>query len=440
MIEAHRFGLRAEIEQIAPFIENLPKDESVRRFERLSEWKANSADQRRAGITLTLTIANFLASEADFQLLLEELDRLGEETRDGRFDARNELQRDMEFGLFTYQYNLSRATRGTYAERYRLFSELGELPAASEEEFSLSDEHIAEAKRAGFEAAVLLKFLRDFRSGTRRLIVVVGNDRYGRQWAVEPIADLLGDGFSVRYDRVASHGSMRLTVPSARHFEKGRGADGPSSSNAFPREFVRELSEQMPHVVIVDGRSPRLPHGFMSLSRSQTSYANWFVAFNDVRAQGDLSRYRHESCLPPDHIDDLMRWHQFVALRRQLREWVNPGPTYRVALWTPEPTEFAKLGEITVPSRPPDLDSDEPQVVLANSIVYRTEGDDLPEVLRGTTPYYFDGPEHHVKEGMVLRFGRYGFEPRIEGHMTATFVTAVQLRITEEANKLLDGE
>ncbi len=246
MIEAHRFGLRAEIEQIAPFIENLPKDESVRRFERLSEWKANSADQRRAGITLTLAIANFLAGEADFQLLLEELDRLGEETRDGRFDARNELQRDMEFGLFTYQYNLSRATRGTYAERYRLFSELGELPAASEEEFSLSDEHIAEAKRAGFEAAVLLKFLQDFRSGTRRLIVVVGNDRYG----------------------------MRLTVPSARHFEKGRGADGPSSSNAFPREFVRELSEQMPHVVIVDGRSPRLPHGFMSLSRSQTSYAN----------------------------------------------------------------------------------------------------------------------------------------------------------------------
>ena len=41
---------------------------------------------------------------------------------------------------------------------------------------------------------------------------------------------------------------------------------------------------------------------------------------------------------------------------------------------------------------------------------------------------------------MVLGFGRYGFEPRIEGHMTATFVTAVQLRITEEANKLLDGE
>ena len=440
VIGAHTFGLRAEIEQLVPFIENLSRDETLRRFERLSEWKANSADQRRAGVTLTLAIANFLAGEADFESLLAELDRLAEETRDGRFNARNEVQRDIEFGLFTYQYNLSRATRGTYVERYKLFSELGHLPAASEEEFFLSDEHIAEAKRAGFEAAALLKFLKDFRAGTSKPIVVVGNDRYGRQWAVEPIADLLGDGFSVRYDRVASHGSMRLTVPSARHFEKGRGAEGPSSSNAFPREFVRELSERMPHVVVVDGKSPRFPHGFMSLSRAHTGYANWFVAFNDARAQGDLSRYRNESCLPPDHIDDLMRWHQFVALRRQLREWVIAGPTYKVALWTPEPTEFAKLGEVTVPNRPPDLDSDEPQVVLANPIVYRTEGDNLPEALRGTTPYYFDGPEHHVKEEMVLGFGRYGFEPRIEGHMTATFVTGVQRRINEEANKLLDGE
>ena len=447
VIGAHRFGLGAEIEQLVPFIENLSRDEALRRFERLGEWMAGAADKRGVGVTLTLAMANFLVGDADFESLLAELDRLAVETHNGRFDARNQVQRDMEFGLFAYQHTLLHATTRTlpyldtsFAEKYRLFGELGELPPASEEDFSLSDEHIAEAKRAGFEAAALLKFLKEFRSSTSRPIVVVGNDRYGRQWAVEPIADLLGDGFSVRYDRVPSHMSIRLAVPSARSLEGGTELVGPWSSNAFPREFVRELSEHMPHVVIVDGKSPGQKHSFMRLTRAQRSYANWFVAFNDVRAQGDVSRYQHESSLPLDHIHELTRWLQFVALRRQLREWITPGPTYTVALWTPEPTEFAKLGEITVPNRPPDLDSDEPQVVLANPIVYRNEGDDLPEALRGTRPYYFDGPEKYVKEEIVVGFGPYGFEPRIEGHMTATFVGAVQRRITEEVKKLLDGE
>ena len=56
--------------------------------------------------------------------------------------------------------------------------------------------------------------------------MVVGNDRYGRQWVIEPIEGYLKEGFTLRYDRVRSGTATRLSVPSA-----------------FPREFVKEISE-----------------------------------------------------------------------------------------------------------------------------------------------------------------------------------------------------
>ena len=205
----------------------------------------------------------------------------------------------------------------------------------------------------------------------------------------------------------------------------------------MPREFARELAKTMPHVVIVDGMSPKPDSRMMLLSRATKIYANWFVAFNDVRAEGDRSKYEPESLLPADHVTELIQWYEFIAARKQLAEWIDPGPTYKLSLWTSEPTEYAKLGEVTVPCKHPDLDSDQPQVILANPIIYRTEGDDLPEILRCTRPYYFDGPERYVSEKMVMGFGPYGFSPRFVGPTTSSFVIAIQKLIKEEVGRLL---
>ena len=157
--------------------------------------------------------------------------------------------------------------------------------------FVLDGQHLKEAGRLAYEAAGFLRFLREFRAGTSRPIVVVGNDRYGRQWAVEPFVDMLRDDFIVRYDRVPSHMTMRLGVPSARLHERSFDGFGGWSSNAFPREFVESMGETMPHIVIADGKSAGSTTGLMRLSRGQMKYANWFVVFNDVRAEGDRSRY-----------------------------------------------------------------------------------------------------------------------------------------------------
>ena len=199
----------------------------------------------------------------------------------------------------------------------------------------------------------------------------------------------------------------------------------------MPREFARELAATMPHVVIVDGMSPKPHLDMMLLSRATKIYAHWFIAFNDVRAQGDLSRYLDDCLLPSDHIAELAHWYEYVALRKQLAEWIDPGSTYRLTLWTPRPTAQARLGEVTIPCRQPDLEGDRPQVVLANPIIYGTEGG-LPEDLHGTRPYYFDGPEKYVSEKVVMGFGPYGYGPRFEGPTTAEFVAAIQRLMKEE--------
>ena len=64
----------------------------------------------------------------------------------------------------------------------------------------------------------------------------------------------------------------------------------------------------------------------------------------------------------------------------------------------------------------------------------------LPEYLRGTTPYYFDGPEKYVKEEIVFGFGPYGFQPAVKGTMTAGFVAAAQRAISAEVMALTAGD
>jgi hypothetical protein len=271
---------------------------------------------------------------------------------------------------------------------------------------------------------------------------VVGNDRYGRQWAVEPLEDFLRDGFSLRYDRAPSHMSTRLTVGGARFGEGALDVRGAWTPDILPREFARQIGEQMPHVVIVDANSPGKYRGehIMMFSRSNQGYVNWFVAFNDVRAQGDGAWYRRDTFLPPHHLPELLKWHEFVTLRRQLREWVAPGPTYRMALWTPQPAELAQFGELTVTNIAPDLDTDRPQVVFANPVIYGNSAEGLREDLHGTRPYYFDGPERFVKEKIIFGFGSHGFETRVVGPTTAMFVAAVQRAITTEVARLLESD
>ena len=423
-----RFG----VEQIEPFLENLgSKEEVMSRFEKLEQWIGKYHRTNHDGTVLTPPLIAFLSRKASFESLLDELDRYREDTRNGRFNQDNIVQRDLEFRRFEYEYTrvlepLSYELRGRYPapmstdDLYRLFNQLEQLPAPTMEEFHLNTRQIAEVGRAAYEAAGFLQFLREFSARTSRHIVVVGNDRFGRQWFVEPIQKHLGDGFTVRYERVRSGTSMRLSVPSP-----------------FPRQFVREINEHMPHIVIVDGcHAPGDPN-VMALSRALRDYANWFAVFNDIRAEGDAIKYQHQSSLPADHFPELKKWHEYARERQWLRELVSPGPTYKVTTWAPELKDRVRLGDIRVSRQPQKIAGEQPLVVLANPIVYRTEGDDLTSVLRGTTPRYFDDPDEHFRSSVVFGFGSHGLETRLIGTSTEIFVSTVQRHIEAEVDRLL---
>ena len=437
LVEMKRFGLvqgmsiGLDVDQVDRFLERFPPEEMLRRFEKLDKWMVKYHKTNHDGNILTPVLLDYLSDGGDFDSKLGELDRLKAETRQGRFQMSNFLQRDLEFRRFVYEHTrvlepLTYALRRRYPqpmsdeEMYGLFIELKELPPQVEEEFALSEEQLGEVGRAAYEAVGFLNFLMDFRASTTRHIVVLGNDRFGRQWVVEPIEEYLGDGFTVRYDRVRSGTSTRLSVPMV-----------------FPRSFVKEMSERMPHIVIVDGSHAPADPNVMQLSRAVRDYANWFPVFNDIRAGGDGSRYKHESSLPLDHFPALEKWHEYTRAKEQLVEWVTPGPTYRVTSWAPELKDEVMMGDERVPRHHEEIGGDRPLIVLANAIVYRTEGDDLPEALSGTTPRYFDDPDHHVSDTVVVGFGSHGLETRRKGTSTERFVSTVQRHIKEEIARLL---
>ena len=359
----------------------------------------------------------------------------------GQFRLDNELQRDLEFLRFAHlNANLNGGRRGG-DEQYAAFKVLPVLPLPCQETVELSDEHLAQAKRYGYQAACFLQFLRHFKARTPRPIVVVGNDRYGRQWVVEPLQDYLNDDFTLRYDRIRSHASFRLRVP---HEVESKARAG------FPQDFVRELNEQMPHVVIVDARNPVRGPGMMKMSRGARDYVNWFMVFNDIRAEGDISKYEHDGAVP--HLSELRKWYEFDLVRRLIKPWMKPGPTYKITHWAPELKEYVMLGDFAMRAEYPDPTDDKPQVVISNADIYQTlrepqsfveryiqRGNDIYEPLRGTQPYYFDGPEKYVKETVEFGFGEYGLETRVKGPTTDEFVARVQQEITAEVGRLLQS-
>lgn len=412
---------------LTPFLTHNTIDEVVHRVEGLGRWMAAVDGQNNDGVMFTPVVIDYLAASPNLDLALSEIDNLRQETRAGRFKKEKNLQRDLEFKRFAHLDKMLNGQPVGSGKQYERFKALPTLPPPRLDEVELTEKHVNQAKRSAYQAACFLQFLRHFKNRADRPVVVVGNDRYGRQWVVEPLQAYLKGDFSVRCARVRSHASFRLRVP---HEVERKVAEG------FSQDFVRDLSDQMPHVVIVDARNPIRGPGMMKMSRGVRDYLNWFMVFNDLRAEGDFSRYEHESSSPS--LGELRKWYEFDVAKRKIGEWVEPGPTYKVAHWAPELKEQVLLGDFAVPATYPDPTEGKPLVVAANADIFRNSGDGIHQWLQGTLPYYFDGPEKFVKEQVEFGFGEYGFETRVNGPTTDQFVAAVQRQITEGVEQLLE--
>ena len=425
----NEYRMRLSREQVAEF-EGLGKDEGIARLRAVAEWLSGVNVQNHDGVTVTPVLSALLTQTEDVEGTIRHLDSLRARTRRGDFDADDELMRELEYHRFASECGRQRDWPDEPDERRSLFESLPMLEEQRDDAVELSDEDIRECRRATYEAVEFLRFLREFRAGTTRPVVVFGNERYGRDWVVQPLEPYLRDDFGVRYWRVQSHSSMRLTVP---HWI------GRWNRSGFPPEFWVEMSETQPHIVVVDECSPRRTERYSKFARGVRDILNWFMVFNDIRAQGDGSAYESESTLPAHHFPELRKWHEYVIAKRDMRHYVGPGPTYRVRHWTPELKPEVLMGDMVIPSRPTEAGEDAPTVVLANPAIYRTEGDDLPEPLKGTHPYYFNDPEYRVREKIVPGFGPHGFETRVVGPTTDEYVIAARLQIEEEIAAMLDG-
>lgn len=433
-----RYGFDFDRPQIEAFLRSRTVDETIDALRQLAEWQQVVNRQNHDGVTLTPALADFLAGPGAVGQKLAHLERLRQRTRNGEFDRANTIQRDLEYHRYNWAYReeISDAPTRPMNGPYDEFAALPTLPPQTCEPFVLDGQHLVEARRAAFEAYTLLRFLQEFAAGTSRPILLVGNDRYGRQWGVEPLEDRLSRTFTILYPRVPSHKSTRLTVPNQ--------IENTGVRSGFDRQTIRLLSERMPHVIIVDARNvgQGKDRALMRMSRGCRDYANWFIAFNDLRADGDISKYERKMPHPPNHYPELKRWFEFVQVQRKIRPWIQPGGTYSMTMWAPKFTDETVLGDFKVKTRPVEYGSDDPQVVLANPLVYRTDQDDpdLHENLRGNRPYYFDGPERHVRAELQFGFGEHGLESRVEGNTTDEFVEAVQQFIRQEVARLAEAE
>ncbi|MBK50450.1 MAG: hypothetical protein FI718_07440 [SAR202 cluster bacterium] len=422
-IHSHSLTLKLTIPQIKVFLLAFGYKGAKARLNSISKWLSKINVANHDGVFLTENIVNFLRVNKDIKTSLKHLDNLRRLTREGNFNPKNILQRDLEFQRYITEYTWLNSQQALMVspKTYNDFTKLKNLPPQKYYSISLTDKHKNHAERVAHEAVYLLQYLHKIRRLTQRKIVVVGNDRYGRQWIVEPLQEHLSPSdFSINYFRTPSHMSMRLKVRNKlpSHAQLG-----------FSKQFIVKLSTEMPHLIIVDSASTGINVNEIKYSRATRDYVNWIAAFNHIRSEKVVSQYRNKMQLPNNHIDELIKWHEFTSVCRQIEPWINIGNPYSVRHWAPHKSSTVVLGDFKTKFKDPDFSINEPMVILANPSIYNTKLPDLPQVFYSTKPYYFDGPETLVSETVKFGFGNHGFETRLEGPTTDMFIEAVQNQI-----------
>jgi len=412
-------GLEPTDEQINSLLDKgYSREELLQRLQTINEWTTQT------DTTITPKLLDYLSGQQDLQTAFTELDELRERTQSGKFNLDNVLQCELEFDSYV---KLEAKTFGpqrqntspNMTQMYEQFKGLEMLPPLQEEGITLTGQELIEIDRTAYEATGLVQFLTKFQEQTNRQIYVIGNNRYGEFFVVQPVEEFLDRNIRIRYDRVSSGGTGEDTVP-----------------DVFSSGFVRELAQGMPHIVIVDGANPPKDDNTSRFSRATLGYANWFALFNDIRAGGDISVYQSDSPFPEEHLIKLRESSQYDPLRIQLEELVGSGQTYNVVQWMPELNDYVYYGDSGVVRKLVNLSTDHPLVVMANPIIYDSN-EGLPRSFRHGRPGYWDDPEKNARQETIIGFGSLGVEARTEGRNLEKLLEVVQHGITEGVKNYL---
>ncbi len=178
--------MRLSTEQVGEF-EGLGHDEGMARMQAVADWLSRVNVQNHDGVRITPVLSALLTQTEDIEGTIGHLDGLRAKTRRGQFDADDELMRELEYHRFVSECGRQRDWPEGPDEQRTLFESLTVLEDQRDDPAVLTKEDLRETRRAAYEAVELLRFLREFKAGTSRPVVVFGNERYGRDWVVQPL-------------------------------------------------------------------------------------------------------------------------------------------------------------------------------------------------------------------------------------------------------------
>lgn len=282
----------------------------------------------------------------------------------GGFDVSNPLHVELEYSRQKFDRSWWR-----YA-KFLEFKRLGML----EKDIYMNERDFRETDIVAGEAAELLKFILATRNGSPML--VVGNRRYGADYFVTPIEQILADsGISVSYDHVSSTFASRY---------------GPLECLSVD---WRRIAADSPDIVIVDATTRPTKSAKTRFPEAFSAYLRTFEAYN------------HECATDTSHFP------------------VNPTRPYRINLWAPVMTDEIFIGDTLYKS--PMNTNDGPTVTLASASDSRVQH-----------VHSFDDIERQA-EHKVYGFTKYGFTSVPKAKNWIDYMAEIQREIRERIPKYL---
>ena len=336
---------------------------------------------------------------------LEELRQLKYDIQRGNLNPQNTLQRDLEYWNY-----LKMAKDGKLD--YDDFQKLDFVEPPSEGVLRVSDK--MEAAATAYEDAHLYWFIRGGLNPNRDK-VVIGNERFGYRFYVDPLKPDLEDlGVSVNSYGTAYIHSM---IPNDEHdFEA-----------LLPQSFADYLTERgYPNIVIVDGSNDAFRNGIPRLPSAHVGYLGWFMAYNEALGVTDYFSPSIEQVLKTNE--------SYGRLVDRLRATDIRTP-YNISFWTPQQSSRILIGSHEVDYRTPNNEG--PQLVLANPIVIPSEHPDFPEELSQHQSGYFNDPDEKLPQGSELVLTKHGMQVIHHGMDEAQFTSLVQMAIITNLPRMI---
>jgi len=322
-----------------------------------------------------------------------QLSQLKKLTENGQFDPNNPFQKELEFLDFVKLNDKIPNNPGEVFDSLHFYDH-----QEIERELSLREQ--VEAEAAALEAANLYWFIRA-RVERGRKMTVVGNQRYGDYFVMEPLRSELQDlGVSLSSFKIGSSGSNEANLP-----------------DIFPQYFIEYLAQEKPDIVIIDGTSrfkdgkvPRLPSSFYG-------YLNWFKLYNQIAE------------------DKVSHQEKTIDLMAKIKS-ANPTVSYRIAQWSPQESEDIVIGNSKMVRENPDYES--PNVIFANPIIDPETYPNYPDYLKEHQPAFLDDPEKHIGHKKAIAFTAHGVKAVIEGSISEMqFANSVQNHMIKKLSRFI---